>query len=628
MPLPKQVNLPKPINPRFVTKTSLPHPKSCIALLILLWYAKGKPGSASYGAPEGAGNILDDELIDLIQTCAAEHHIDLPGIDLKMALSKNGLVTAQLESLNAAFELVWPLATFTFSDHTKNRSAERTGGVRLGKVIHFTTNMDILDAAAAPDQDELVRVAFSWLTNGSVGCSAEMEGKIERILTSLAETSFFKSMKGDGGIIYTSSGIYDSILAGNSAVLLTNPEQETQGPTRILKAAIDEGLNPYLSKGQNGVSANSTCSLSELKQYSERARNGIAISNVEVAEKLTSSSDDDATKKGPVMANDINEPRNLIFFGAPGTGKSHDLNELAATNFDEDHVRRVTFYPDYTYSQFVGCFKPMTENVEGDDGAVTSQISYRYVPGPFLETYIDAVRNPDQNYLLIVEEINRANPAAVFGDVFQLLDRDKDGVSTYDVDASVEMRNRLADELGTKVAKLLIPANMFIWATMNSADQGVFPMDTAFKRRWSFRYIGIDDGEDVIIDGVKLSDKVVTCGGKELRWNDLRKAINQLMIEDCNINEDKLLGPFFLDPSCLNDEQFADAFKDKVLMYLYEDAGKTKRSKLFWKSGVTYSEVCKKFDDDGEGVFGNGLKDHLIWPDELDSNDNDAQHGE
>lgn len=500
--------------------------------------------------------------------------------------------------------------------------------MRLGKVIHFTTNMDILDAAAAPEQDKLVRVAFSWLTNGSVGCNAEMEDKIERILTSLAETSFFKSMKGDSGIIYTPSGIYDSILAGNDTVLLTNPEQETQGPTRILRAAIDEGLNPYLSKGQNGISANSDCRLSDLKQYSERARNGIAISNVEVTEKPPADSNDDAAKKGPVMANNINEPRNLIFFGAPGTGKSHNLNELAASNFAEDHVRRVTFYPDYTYSQFVGCFKPMTERVEGDNGIVTSQISYRYVSGPFLETYVDAVRNPDQNYLLIVEEINRANPAAVFGDVFQLLDRDKGGVSTYDVDSPVEMRNRLADELGADVDKLRIPANMFIWATMNSADQGVFPMDTAFKRRWSFRYIGIDDGEDAEVDGEKLSEKFVTCGGRELRWNDLRKAINRLMVEDCNINEDKLLGPFFLDPSCLNDEQFSDAFKDKVLMYLYEDAGKTKRSKLFWKSGVTYSEVCKKFDDDGEGVFGDGLRDHLIWPDEPDSDGNDARHRE
>ena len=626
MSLPKQVNLPKPINPRFVTKTSLPNPKSCIGLLVLLWYANGKPGSLSYGAPEGVGTILDDTLIGAVQSCADSHHIDLQGVDLQSALSKNGLVTAQLESLNAAFELVWPLATFTFAGSSKNRSAERTGGIRLGKVIHFTTSMDILDAAAAPDQDELVRVAFSWVTKGAVGCDAAMESKIERILTSLAETSFFKSMKGDDGIIYATSGIYDSIAVEDGAVLLTNPDQETQGPTRILKAAIEDGLNPFLVKERDGVTASSTYSLSELEQYSERARNGIAISNVEVAERPTAG--DDETEKGSEMVGEISEPRNLIFFGAPGTGKSYQLNKLAEEDFADDHVRRVTFYPDYTYSQFVGCFKPMTEKVEGEDGKATSKITYRYVLGPFLETYVSAVKNPEQNYLLIVEEINRANPAAVFGDVFQLLDRDKDGISTYDVDAPVEMRDRLEDELGAEIDKLRIPANMFIWATMNSADQGVFPMDTAFKRRWSFRYIGIDDGEDAVIDGEKLSEKVVTCGGRKLRWNDLRHAINQLMIEDCGINEDKLLGPFFLDPSCLNDERFADTFKDKVLMYLYEDAGKTKRSKLFWETGVTFSQVCEKFDKEGEKVFGNGLRDEMIWPDPPETSDDDERSAE
>lgn len=626
MSLPKQVDLPKPINPRLVTKTSLPRPKPCIALLILLWYANNRPGKVTYGASEGNGTILDDTLVDSIRACAVAHHIDLHGIDLRSELSDNKLVTAQLESLNAAFELVWPLATFTFADTSKNRSAERKDGIRLAKVIHFTANMDIIDAAAAPDQDELVRVAFCWLTNGAVECNTEMEHKVVRILASLSETSYFKSMKGDDGIIYAVSGIYDSILAGSETVLLTNPDQETQGPTRILKAAIDEGLNPFLEKTQSGVSASSACSLSELGQYSERARNGIAISNVVVVEKTTEENADNETRRGPEMASDINEPHNLIFFGAPGTGKSHELNELAKANFIDEHTRRVTFYPDYTYSQFVGCFKPMTERIEDEDGKETSVISYRYVLGPFLETYVDAIRNPEQNHLLIVEEINRSNPAAVFGDVFQLLDRDKDGISTYDVDVPVEMRDRLEDELGTEVDKLRIPANMFIWATMNSADQGVFPMDTAFKRRWSFRYIGIDDGEDAVIDGEKLSDKAVPCGGRRIYWNRLRKAINDLMARDCEINEDKLLGPFFLDPSCLNDEQFGDAFKDKVLMYLYEDAGKAKRKTLFRQKGITYSQLCSAFDTEGELIFGGNFDDWgLLADQEYEIDDEQAE---
>lgn len=302
---------------------------------------------------------------------------------------------------------------------------------------------------------------------------------------------------------------------------------------------------------------------------------------------------------------------NLIFFGAPGTGKSYELNKNAEKSFPEDNVSRVTFYPDYTYSQFVGCFKPMTEDAL--DGSGRTEITYRYVPGPFLETYINAVLHPEQKYLLIVEEINRANPAAVFGDVFQLLDRRADGRSDYTIAVPVEMRQVLAKE-GIPTDKLAIPSNMYIWATMNSADQGVFPMDTAFKRRWDFKYMKIDEGENAVIDGKLLKDIVVPCGKRSVRWNDLRKAINDFMTsDDLKINEDKLLGPFFVAPDALTPERFPDAFKDKVLLYLYEDAGKPHRKKMFRKELKKYEDICTAFDEQGEGIFGNGFKDDLVF---------------
>lgn len=319
----------------------------------------------------------------------------------------------------------------------------------------------------------------------------------------------------------------------------------------------------------------------------------------------------------------ISEPHNLIYFGAPGTGKSYELNKLAEKCFPEDNVSRVTFYPDYTYSQFVGCFKPMTEPT-AEDGTKGTTITYRYVFGPFLKTYVEACKHPNQNYLLIVEEINRANPAAVFGDVFQLLDRRSDGRSEYSVATSEEMRSQLACELGereTDVNRLAIPSNMYIWATMNSADQGVFPMDTAFKRRWDFRYMGIDEGEDAIIDGTPLNEIEVLCGGHKTVWNDLRHAINQFMLsDDLRVNEDKLLGPFFIAPSSLNSDRFNQVFKDKVLLYLYEDAGKMKRSRMFRRELKTYSEICDYFDKKGEGVFGQGFDDYYVFDIEDDDN--------
>ena len=350
-----------------------------------------------------------------------------------------------------------------------------------------------------------------------------------------------------------------------------------------------------------------------------------------------------------LMRDDVDEPRNLIFFGAPGTGKSYQLNKLAKDSFAAGNVTRVTFYPDYTYSQFVGCFKPVTRYKDNDDKPASKQesyISYEFVPGPFLETYVKAVQNPDENYLLIVEEINRANPAAVFGDVFQLLDRDASGRSEYEIAVPREMQDYFGirlpeyanngcihnpakllseqERMANEVNRLSLPSNMYIWATMNSADQGVFPMDTAFKRRWDFRYMGIDNGENAEVGGRLLSEIEVPCGDGIVVWNKLRHAINEFLAgEDLKVNEDKLLGPFFIAPASLTPERFSGVFKDKVLLYLYEDAGKTKRSKMFAKGLNTYAKVCDAFDVVGVGIFGAGFDNHLVF--DVDQGADDAE---
>lgn len=343
--------------------------------------------------------------------------------------------------------------------------------------------------------------------------------------------------------------------------------------------------------------------------------------------------------------------RNLIYFGAPGTGKSFQLNLRAIGNqesgvvgeFQRHHVRRVTFHPDYTYAQFVGCYKPYTDS-ERDN-----EIGYRFIAGPFLETYLDAITHPENKYLLLIEELNRANPAAVFGDVFQLLDRNDFGESEYPIAVPDEMADCIQDYLSRlsqdekndlesryddlgfegfcELSKtyLALPRNMFIWATMNSADQGVFPMDTAFKRRWDFHYIGIDEGEDAILE------KYVPLGktGRLVLWNDLRHAINGIL--KGKVNEDKLLGPFFIKPDILDDsERFKDVFKSKVLLYLYEDAAKTKRRDVFKNGGsITYSELCDSYDLNGEGVFVDEfehLRDYgTVEPANADEDEADTQ---
>lgn len=331
----------------------------------------------------------------------------------------------------------------------------------------------------------------------------------------------------------------------------------------------------------------------------------------------------------------VNQPRNLIFFGAPGTGKSFKLQELAEESFAEGNVRRVTFHPDYTYAQFVGCYKPFIEpKIDNKSDAseiryASSEIEYRFIPGPFIDTYVDAIRHPEQNHLLIIEEINRANPAAVFGDVFQLLDRKEDGTSEYSVVTSEDLRwymfkqwksylngikpeerngvlYSLDDPEAERLASSMsLPPNMYIWATMNSADQGVFPMDTAFKRRWDFRYMGINDGSSKL-DGITVP---VGEPARMVGWDALRRGINKVLL-DAGVNEDKLLGPFFISPSRLRDAaRFTQTFMDKVLLYLFEDAAKTKKSKVFSIEGnPAYSDICDDFKARGELAF-KGMKE-------------------
>lgn len=252
------------------------------------------------------------------------------------------------------------------------------------------------------------------------------------------------------------------------------------------------------------------------------------------------------------------------------------------------------------------------------------EISYEYVPGPFMRIYTQAINHPEEKYLLLIEEINRANVAAVFGDVFQLLDR-KSGVSEYPIATSEDIKaflmnnleclkgkriDEFSDEESRLYQEMRIPNNMFIWATMNSADQGVFPMDTAFKRRWEFEYIGVDD------EAKEVEKYIIPIGDKEhrkyVKWNDLRERINDILVSDeCKVNEDKLLGPFFisknmLESACENEERFIKAFESKVIMYLFEDAVKMRPKNIFKKheGKMTFSAICKTFEEKGEELFG------------------------
>ena len=293
-----------------------------------------------------------------------------------------------------------------------------------------------------------------------------------------------------------------------------------------------------------------------------------------------------------------------------------DYKHAVLRNCEESSVlyERVTFHPNYSYAQFVGTYKPI-QNPEN-----LNEIRYEYIPGPFIRTFIQA-KKTDQNVLLLIEDINRANVAAVFGDIFQLLDRDVNGNSEYPITTSEDLRKFLAkpENLGGSpedYTTISIPSNMYIWATMNSADQGVLPMDAAFKRRWEFEYINIDDGAGElngvtipIPNGKNADDSIKYVS---IEWNTIRTAINEQLKKVSGVNEDKLLGPFFIgdktkiENAAKNPEQFCKSFKSKVLMYLFEDVVKMQPGELFdSKEGINihYSDICKDFDSKGLKIF-------------------------
>lgn len=242
--------------------------------------------------------------------------------------------------------------------------------------------------------------------------------------------------------------------------------------------------------------------------------------------------------------------RQIIFFGTPGSGKSYRVKVLT----EEKRVHRTTFHPDSDYASFVGCYKPTMK-----DGEIT----YSFSPQVFTEAYVDAWKNPKEEVYLVIEEINRGNCAQIFGDLFQLLDRKSDGYSDYRIKADSDLRDYLYGVLGEghegiKNGELCLPPNLCIFATMNTSDQSLFPMDSAFKRRWDWEYVPVDYSESE-------SNFTITLGEEKYRWLEFLQTINQRIFKATN-SEDKQMGNFFI-----KEDVSESGFKSKVMFYLWNE---------------------------------------------------------
>lgn len=293
-------------------------------------------------------------------------------------------------------------------------------------------------------------------------------------------------------------------------------------------------------------------------------------------------------------------PLQQIFYGAPGTGKSHEVKKQTGELLDSGEERdlpnvfRTTFHPDTDYASFVGCYKPTMKPTSKEEKTLTGkdeEIVYEFVPQAFTDAYIYAYTHSTEQTYLVIEEINRGNCAQIFGDLFQLLDR-KGGVSEYKIKADKDLANYLVEKLGEdsegiKEGKLCLPANLNILATMNTSDQSLFPMDSAFKRRWEWEYVPINYGTDI-----KSGSFEIKIGEKTYPWVDFIKEANK-RIFDLTQSEDKQLGNFFIKHSVDEKE-----FKSKVMFYLWYEVlrDETENNKYFFKrTDIDTKEELGKF---------------------------------
>ena len=285
----------------------------------------------------------------------------------------------------------------------------------------------------------------------------------------------------------------------------------------------------------------------------------------------------------------FNYPLQQIFYGAPGTGKSHKIKQyLAEHNVPKENIFRTTFHPDSDYSTFVGSYKPSKglRKMYGLNGGTTvameldnkhleeEVITYKFIPQAFLLAYIQAYKKPDEKVFLVIEEINRGNCAQIFGDLFQLLDRDENGKSDYTIKADTDLKKFLIEELGKDNegiadGELCLPANLYFFATMNTSDQSLFPIDSAFKRRWDWEYEPIK---------YKNTDWLIEIDNTKYSWVEFQKEVNNRILKDTG-SEDKMMGDYFVKPH--NKIISKKLFLNKVLFYLWTDVCKDGDSDIF-----------------------------------------------
>lgn len=583
MSYPKQLIARRKIEALTGIKSSLDKIRSVIALVYLLYVANERKASVRYSIPEGSRIKIAPNLLNAIEGVLGRNN-------LGGTINGNPLITNQYEPLYVGVTLLMKLGYLKMEG--RQNTAERTGGVRYPKQLYFANNTLVLDLILQGFPDNIWKQSlYEWLQNNKAS-NNEFEERVCKFITTCTFLTQFKLRDNSNNeLFFQTEGIYKALTESDEDVLYSD-SHEFVGPTRIYNNVLKEGLEPWIGINKNVLNLKGNLN-PDAESISQMLSTTLDIFSVKDDSSMSEDDIEDNYEEAMLGKRNNDYPLQQIFYGAPGTGKSNTIK----SEVDQKDLPRVrtTFHPDSDYSTFVGAYKPTSVEVpemtkigtkavpvENPDGTPRKEkkIVYEFVPQAFLKAYTGAWKNQDEPFFLIIEEINRGNCAQIFGDLFQLLDRNDEGESDYPIspdediqkflltdkkygfaELTEEQKETIPEEI--KLGQLLkLPKNLHIWATMNTSDQSLFPIDSAFKRRWDWQYMPISDGK---------KDWKIEVNGKRYDWWLFLVKINE-KISDTTNSEDKKLGYYFC--KAKNGKIDVETFVGKVIFYLWNDVFK------------------------------------------------------
>ncbi|WP_317889657.1 AAA family ATPase [Acinetobacter baumannii] len=559
------------VSPRLGIKSSLPDHLQAFVTAYLIWRTNDKPVvieySEEYINSDGLKKIkFKNTILNALDRLLSTN----TNYDSKV-FDTSPLLMAQIEHLQVGLLNCYKVAYTTHLDIKLSNSCERSGGNRYDKKLEYTSFIDLFNCFVEHSLDDYLDLFILILNKGD-----------------FVSHKFFRQF----------SGFISFLVEQTKYKLADDTErdrlyQKFEGTIDFFKNGPSRILKPFTNNGLYDLYPNSTSLTSiELRNKKSRIDNLFNIFSVNYDNESRSEDEETDTESNPT-SREI-KGYNKIIYGAPGAGKSASIKRFIEENTteilrDKNYIRTV-FHPETQYSDFIGCLKPHKDS--------SGSITYSFRKGPFIQILEKALLDKKNHYFLVIEELNRANTAAVFGEIFQLLDRDNKGNSEYpiliqDEDLYYALKGTLGSEHEFIVKRqLMIPNNLSIIATMNSSDQAVFPLDTAFKRRWIFEYLPID-----FTNCATGKVPIYHTGLLKVEWKTLAQTINTVLCQ-LKVVEDKLIGPWFIKDSDLVEDQAEQTFIGKICSYLWDDALKYKNKDEIFRSDIHgYGELYQRYSD-------------------------------